>query len=51
MAEPTPALSSAFPLPPMNYIDQFSDDNVRLGKAPRPPAPIVVSCSIGKFFI
>ncbi|CAF4221030.1 unnamed protein product, partial [Rotaria sordida] len=27
--DPPPLLSSAFPLPPMSYIELFSDDNIR----------------------
>lgn len=31
---------SSLPLPPMQYINQFTDDNIRRGRAPRPPPPI-----------
>ncbi|CAF0968616.1 unnamed protein product [Didymodactylos carnosus] len=37
MGDQAPVLSSAFPLPPMAYIERFSDET----KAPKPPAPIV----------
>ena len=32
-------LKSTFPAPPSQYINQYSDDNVRRGRAPRPPLP------------
>ncbi|CAF1305123.1 unnamed protein product [Rotaria sordida] len=36
-----PLLSSAFPLPPMGYIELFSDDNIRQNnKILQPPPPI-----------
>lgn len=28
---------SAFPLPPMQFVNQYSDENVRRGRAPLPP--------------
>uniref|UniRef100_A0A1B6CQ06 Mediator of RNA polymerase II transcription subunit 7 n=1 Tax=Clastoptera arizonana TaxID=38151 RepID=A0A1B6CQ06_9HEMI len=31
---------SSLPLPPMQYIKEYSDENVRRGRAPRPPLPI-----------
>lgn len=41
--DPPPVLSSAFPLPPMGYIDLFSDDNIRQNnKILQPPPPIEV---------
>ncbi len=41
--DPPPVLSSAFPLPPMGYIELFSDDNVRQNsKILQPPPPIEV---------
>jgi hypothetical protein len=41
--DPSPVLSSAFPLPPMGYIDLFSDDNIRQNnKILQPPPPIEV---------
>jgi hypothetical protein len=42
--DPPPVLSSAFPLPPMGYIDLFSDDNIRQNnKILQPPPPIEVN--------
>jgi len=31
---------SSFPLPPTQYFSLYTDENVRKGKAPKPPAPI-----------
>lgn len=31
---------SSLPLPPMQYISNYTDENVRRGRAPRPPLPI-----------
>ncbi len=43
LMDPPPVLSSAFPLPPMGYIDLFSDDNIRQNnKILQPPPPIEV---------
>ncbi|CAF2045118.1 unnamed protein product [Rotaria magnacalcarata] len=39
--DPPPLLSSAFPLPPMGYIELFSDDSIRQNnKILQPPPPI-----------
>ncbi|KAF2349722.1 Mediator complex subunit Med7 [Trinorchestia longiramus] len=32
-------LKSTFPLPPTQYINLYTDENVRKGRAPRPPIP------------
>ncbi|KAL8573397.1 hypothetical protein ACOMHN_032412 [Nucella lapillus] len=32
-------VSSAFPQPPMNYINQYTDENIKRGRAPPPPPP------------
>ncbi|KAK7097965.1 mediator of RNA polymerase II transcription subunit 7-like [Littorina saxatilis] len=32
---------SAFPLPPMQYVNNYSDDNIKRNKAPQPPPPPV----------
>jgi len=37
---------SAFPMPPMQYVNNYSDDNVKRGKAPQPPPPIQDSYSM-----
>ncbi|KAK6173581.1 hypothetical protein SNE40_017003 [Patella caerulea] len=31
---------SAFPLPPMQYANMYSDENIKRGRAPPPPPPI-----------
>jgi hypothetical protein len=50
--DPPPVLSSAFPLPPMGYIDLFSDDNIRQNnKILQPPPPIEVKTSCSNIFI
>ncbi|XP_023677077.1 mediator of RNA polymerase II transcription subunit 7 [Paramormyrops kingsleyae] len=35
-----PQQVSALPLPPMQYIKEYTDDNVRKGLAPKPPPPV-----------
>jgi len=47
MAEPQQV--SAYPLPPMQYVNQYSDDNVKRGRAPPPPPPIEVTLEV-KFY-
>ena len=34
---------SAMPLPPMKYINNYTDANIAAGKAPLPPIPIKVN--------
>ncbi|CAG9861005.1 unnamed protein product [Phyllotreta striolata] len=31
---------SSLPLPPMQYVSQYTDDAIRRGRAPKPPPPI-----------
>ncbi|XP_052795333.1 mediator of RNA polymerase II transcription subunit 7-like [Mya arenaria] len=31
---------SAFPLPPMQYVNQYTDENVKRGRVPPPPQPM-----------
>ena len=31
---------SSLPLPPMQYINNYTDENIRRGRAPRPP-PVI----------
>jgi len=31
---------SSLPLPPMQYVNQYTDDLIRRGRAPKPPPPI-----------
>lgn len=31
---------SSLPLPPTQYVNQYTDDMIRRGRAPRPPPPI-----------
>ncbi|XP_030067780.1 mediator of RNA polymerase II transcription subunit 7 [Microcaecilia unicolor] len=38
MAEPQQV--SALPLPPMQYIKEYTDENIRKGLAPKPPLPV-----------
>ncbi|KAG8035444.1 hypothetical protein G9C98_006890 [Cotesia typhae] len=37
---------SSLPLPPLQYINLYTDENVRRGRAPRPPPPILDSYSM-----
>ena len=37
---PEVELKSTFPAPPTQYINQYSDENVRRGRAPKPPPPL-----------
>nr|CAG4650521.1 EOG090X0EJA [Sida crystallina] len=36
---------SSLPLPPMQYVSLFSDENLKKGRSPRPPPPITDSYS------
>lgn len=40
MAAPEAIQVSSLPLPPVQYINLYTDENVRRGRAPRPPLPI-----------
>jgi len=41
---------SSMPLPPMQYVNMYTDDNVKKGKAPKPPPPVKVNAALsGKF--
>lgn len=31
---------SSLPLPPMQYVNQYTDELIRRGRAPKPPPPI-----------
>ena len=31
---------SSLPLPPMQYVNHYTDEMIRRGRAPRPPPPI-----------
>ena len=33
---------SAMPLPPLKYINNYTDENIESGRAPLPPKPIKV---------
>ncbi|BFZ24192.1 hypothetical protein BsWGS_27231 [Bradybaena similaris] len=37
---------SAFPMPPMQYVNNYTDENIKRGKAPLPPPPIQDSYSM-----
>jgi len=30
------------PLPPMQYVNLYTDENVKKGRAPKPPPPVKV---------
>ncbi|CAG2061855.1 unnamed protein product [Timema podura] len=40
MASSDTAQVSSLPLPPVQYINQYTDENIRRGRAPRPP-PVI----------
>lgn len=40
MASSEPIQVSSLPLPPMQYINQYTDEMIRRARAPRPPPPI-----------
>lgn len=40
MASSDTAQVSSLPLPPMQYINFYTDDNIRRNRAPLPPRPI-----------
>ncbi|KAI4462513.1 t-cell immunoglobulin and mucin domain containing tim [Holotrichia oblita] len=40
MASSEPIQVSSLPLPPMQYINQYTDELIRRGRSPRPPPPI-----------
>ncbi|XP_077280296.1 mediator complex subunit 7 isoform X2 [Temnothorax americanus] len=46
MAAPEAIQVSSLPLPPVQYINPYTDENVRRGRAPRPPPPIHDSYSM-----
>jgi len=37
---------SSFPLPPMQYVTLFSEENLKRGRTPRPPPPITDAYSM-----
>ena len=43
---------SSMPLPPMQYVNLYTDENVKKGRAPKPPPPVkVISYNIfGSFY-
>lgn len=40
--------ASSMPPPPMKYVNMYTDENIKKGKAPKPPPPIkvclIISC-------
>lgn len=40
MSTPEASQVSSLPLPPLQYINLYSDENIRRGRGPRPPPPI-----------
>ncbi|KAH3842860.1 mediator of RNA polymerase II transcription subunit 7-A-like [Dreissena polymorpha] len=45
-----PQQVSAYPLPPLQYINQYTDENVKRGRAPAPPTPIEEYTTFGNSF-
>merc|ERR1712181_157608 len=37
---------SSMPVPPLNYVKLYTDENVKAGRAPRPPPPIADTYSM-----
>jgi len=37
---------SSMPLPPMQYVSLYTDENVKKGRAPKPPPPVKVNCIV-----
>jgi len=46
MSAPEALQVSSLPLPPVQYINLYTDENVRRGRIPRPPPPIHDSYSM-----
>lgn len=40
MANPDVVQVSSLPLPPMQYINLYTDENIKMKRVPRPPPPI-----------
>ena len=40
MASSETAQVSSLPLPPLQYINQYTDENIKRGRAPKPP-PVI----------
>jgi len=40
MAQQEPSQVCSLPLPPVQYYNNYTDENIRRGRAPRPPPPI-----------
>lgn len=39
-------LSSTYPLAPMDYVNMYTNENIKLGKAPPPPPIIKVNLKL-----
>jgi len=37
---------SSMPLPPMQYVNMYTDENVKKGRAPKPPPPVKVMAAV-----
>jgi len=37
---------SSMPPPPMQYVSFYTDDNVKKGRAPKPPPPVKVKAAV-----
>ena len=35
-------LSSTYLMAPMDYINMYTNENIRIGKAPQPPPPLLL---------
>lgn len=42
---------SAFPLPPMQYVNLYTDDNIKKGRTPPPPPVLQVSHIYSMYYL
>ena len=43
---PQAQLSSTYPLAPMDYVNMYTNENIKMGKAPLPPPIIKVNVNL-----